>query len=144
MNAWFRDPRFREGEAKSIAADEADRRNQRDTAIHFHFQAAEAWASLAQSVPGDYPHTRSDIAISAAVSYASACHFDRAVKFAQLMLAQQGALSARGRGELTKIVEEYAGLAQLPIPRERMPARAAPPRRMRAVVRPRPAKPEAA
>lgn len=137
MNQWFRDALFKEGEAKSIAADRADRNNQRDLAMTLHFQAAEAFASLAQLVPGDHPHTRSDIAIAATISYACAGHYDRAVKFAQLMLAQQGALSARGRGELTQMLKDYEQVVPSVAMADRLPARRASDHRhrMRDVVR---------
>jgi hypothetical protein len=146
VNPWFRHPLFKEGEDKSIEADRLDRQNQRDLAMTLHFQAAEAFAKLAQLVSGDHAHERSDIAIAAAVSYGCAGHYDRAVKFAELMLAQQGALSARGRGELTKIIEEYAPIVRLTTPTGRLPARRAGngPHRMRDYVRGRSEKPEAA
>lgn len=124
MSDWFDHPLFKSGEQKSIEADAADRKNERELAMSLHFQAADAFAKLAQLVPAEYPRTRSDIAVAAAVSYGCAGHYGRAVKFAELMLAQQGALSARGIGELTKIVEEYAPLLRI-APEARLPARRA-------------------
>lgn len=107
MNEWFRDPRFREAEAKQIAADAAERDQRHDLAAAYHLEAAEALSRLAMDVTGDHPHTRSDLAIGAAVSFVGAGRFDHALQFAERMLAN-GALPSRGRGELTKIVEECA------------------------------------
>jgi hypothetical protein len=110
VNVWFRDPRFKEAEAKSIAADQAERQNQRDLAMALNYEAAEGFASVAISVPADHPNTRSDLAISAVVSFACAGRYDRAVQFARRMLAQQGMLSLRGRGELLKTLAEYGAM----------------------------------
>lgn len=110
MSGWFSNPRCKEGQAKSIAADEADRRGETDKAMALHLEAARAFASVAIVVPADYPNTRSDIAISAVVSFACADRYDLAVRFARRMLAQGGMLSPRGRGELAEMVEEYAPL----------------------------------
>ena len=125
MNEWYRDPRFRQAEATQIAADQAERDNQRDLAMVRHFEAAEALANLALSVPADYPHTRSDFAISATVSFACAGRYDRAVQFARRMLAQQGALSMRGRGELAVMLNEYEPLVLRAAPAGRFPTRRA-------------------
>ena len=135
MNVWFRDPRFKEAEAKSIAADQAERQNQRDLAMALNYEAAEGFASVAISVPADHPNTRSDLAISAVVSFACAGRYDQAVQFARRMLAQQGMLSPRGRGELLKTLAEYEPLVT-PI---RFPTKPAPrqPHRMRGGVRDR-------
>lgn len=136
MNAWYRDPRFREAEAKQIAADAAERANQPDLAAAYHLEAAEGLSYLALTVPADYPHTRSDLAIAAAVSFGCAGRYDRAVQFARRMLAQSGALSMRGKGELGKILEEYTPHVQL-APARRLPAlrAASTEHRMRATVR---------
>jgi hypothetical protein len=121
VNVWFRDRRFKEAEAKSIAADQAERQNQRDLAMALNYEAAEGFASVAISVPSDHPNTRSDLAISAVVSFACAGRYDRAVQFARRMLAQQGMLSPRGRGELLKTLAEYEPLVT-PIQRPTKPA----------------------
>jgi hypothetical protein len=110
VNAWFRDARCKEGEAKAMAADDADRRNKRDLAMALHLEAAEAFASVAINVPADYPNTRSDLAIAAVVSFACADRYDLAVRFARRMLAQGGMLSPRGRGELSDMVVDYEPL----------------------------------
>jgi len=102
VNTWFRDPRFKEAEAKSIVADQAERQNRHDLAMVLHYEAAEGFANVAISVTADHPNTRSDLAISAVVSFACAGRYDRAAQFAQDMLAQPGMLSPRGRGELAK------------------------------------------
>lgn len=137
MNAWYRDPRYREAEAMQIAADQAERENNRDLGMARHFEAAEALANLALAVPADHPHTRSDFAISATVSYACAGRYDRAVQFARRMLAQQGALSMRGRGELSLMLKEYEPLVPTVAPAGRFPTRRAPSHqhRMRDAVR---------
>lgn len=135
MNVWFRDRRFKEAEAKSLAADQAERQNQRDLAMALNYEAAEGFASVAISVPADHPNTRSDLAISAVVSFACAGRYDRAVQFARRMLAQQGMLSPRGRGELLKTLAEYEPL----VTTIRFPTKPAPrnPHRMRGDVRDR-------
>jgi hypothetical protein len=51
VNVWFRDRRFKEAETKSIAADQAERQNQRDLAMALNYEAAEGFASVAISVP---------------------------------------------------------------------------------------------
>jgi len=135
VNVWFRDRRFKEAEAKSIAADQAERQNQRDLAMALNYEAAEGFASVAISVPADHPNTRSDLAISAVVSFACAGRYDRAVQFARRMLAQQGMLSPRGRGELLKTLAEYEPL----VTSIRFPTKPAPrhPHHMRGDVRDR-------
>jgi hypothetical protein len=110
VNVWFRDQRLKEAEAKSIAADQAERQNQRELALKLNYEAAEGFASVAVSVPADHPNTRSDLAISAVVSFASARRYDQAVQFARSMLAQPNMLSPRGRGELLKTLAEYEPL----------------------------------
>jgi hypothetical protein len=110
VNVWFRDQRLKEAEAKSIAADQAERQNQRELALKLNYEAAEGFASVAVSVPADHPNTRSDLAISAVVSFASARRYDQAVQFARSMLAQPDTLSPRGRGELLKTLAEYEPL----------------------------------
>jgi hypothetical protein len=110
MNVWFRDRCFKEAEAKSIEADQAERQNKRDLAMALNYEAAEGFASVAISVPADHPNTRSDLAISAVFSFARAGRYDRAVQFARRMLAQQGMLSQRGRDELLKALAEYEPL----------------------------------
>jgi|JI9StandDraft_2_1071091.scaffolds.fasta_scaffold438418_2 hypothetical protein len=131
MNVWFRDPRFKEAEAKAIAADHAERRGQRDLAMALNHEAGEGFAAVAVCVPADHPNTRSDLAISAVVCFGLADRYDRAIQFARQMLARQGMLSPRGRGELMKLLSEYEPLA----PRDRLPAKRAVPNRMRAAVR---------
>jgi hypothetical protein len=118
-----------------IAADQAERQNQRDLAMALNYEAAEGFASVAISVPADHPNTRSDLAISAVVSFACAGRYDRAVQFARRMLAQQGMLSPRGRGELLKTLAEYEPL----VTPTRLPTKPAPrhPHRMRGGVRDR-------
>jgi len=135
VNVWFRDRRFKEAEAKAIAADQAERQNQRDLAMALNYEAAEGFASVAISVPADHPNTRSDLAISAVVSFACAGRYDQAVQFARRMLAQQGMLSPRGRGELSKALAEYEPLVTpLRFPTKRAPRN---PYRMRSDVRDR-------
>jgi hypothetical protein len=121
VNDWFRDRRFKEAESKSIEADQAERQNQRDRAMTLNHEAAEGFASLAISVPADHPNTRSDLAISAVVSFALAGRYDQAIQFARRMLAQPGMLSPRGRGELAKALAEYEPL----VTPSRLPAKAA-------------------
>ena len=85
-----------------------------DTANRFGLGFSSAYDLTARSyLIGTLRYDHDDFASylwrgTAAVSYGCAGNYDRAVEFAELMLAEPGALSARGRGELTKIIAQYA------------------------------------
>ena len=124
MNDWFRDPRTVNGEAKSYAAEQAERRNHLKLAHELYLDAADSFASVALNVPLDYPNTRSDLAIAAVACFGRAQEFDRAVELAQQFLAQPDALSMGGRSELARMARDYAQL----FPRNRFPTKRAKPR----------------
>jgi hypothetical protein len=109
-NAWYRDPRAKDGELKAFDAERAERRNDPAAARALHHEAAEAFAAVALSVPADHPETRSTLAIAAVASFARAGDLGRAGEFGRRMLVETDALSERGRAELARLVKDYAEL----------------------------------
>jgi len=103
-------PRVEEAEAKSFAAEQAERRGNFATARALHLDAASAFASVAVAVPCDYPNTRSDLAIAAIASFARAGDFGQAIEFARRILAESDALTAHGRTEIARLAREYTTL----------------------------------
>jgi hypothetical protein len=110
MNAWFKDHRVEKAEADAFEAERAERRGDASAARALYHEAAEAFASVALSVPADHPNTRSDLAIAAVASFARAGDFGRSIEFGRRVLAEGDAITEHGRVELAKLVYTYAAL----------------------------------
>jgi hypothetical protein len=110
MNAWMKDPRVDKAAFDAFEAERAERRGNLAAARALHHGAADAFAAVALGVTADYPNTRSDLAIAAVASYARAGDFGRATEVARRMLAESDALTEYGRGELARLMREYAAL----------------------------------
>lgn len=111
MNEWFRDQRSEVGEERSFQAERAERRGDLETAHKLYREAAEAFTGVALSVASDHPNTRSALGIAAVACHARSGNFNRAVEVAHQLLAQAGALSERGRAELSRMARDYGELA---------------------------------
>jgi hypothetical protein len=110
MNAWMKDPRVDKAAFDAFEAERAERRGDLAGARARYHTAADAFAAVALSVPADYPNTRSDLAIAAVASYARAGDIGQATEFARRVLAESDALTEHGRGELLRLMREYAAL----------------------------------
>jgi hypothetical protein len=108
MNAWMKDPRVDKAAFEAFEAERAERRGDLAGARALHHAAADAFAAVALGVPADHPNTRSDLAVAAVASYARAGDFGRATELARRMLAESDALTEHGRGELLRLMREYA------------------------------------
>lgn len=118
MNAWLSDARVEKGEAAAFRAEQSERQGNPASARTLYREAAEAFASVALSVPADHPNTRSDLAIAAVASFARSGDFGRALEFARRALAEVDALSEHGKAELSRIVDEYGALIVRAAPRK--------------------------
>ena len=110
MNDWFRDPRAENGEAKSLAAERAVRRNDLDRAHALYLEAAESFASVAFVVPLDYPNTRGDLAVAAVACFGRAQVFGRAVMVAQQFLVEPDGISTDAHRELTQMAKDFGSM----------------------------------
>jgi hypothetical protein len=108
VNVWFRDPRVESAEAWAFEAERAEGKGDLARARALHHDAAEAFGAVALGVPADHPNTRSDLAIAAVASFSRAGDFGRALELGRRMLAEAGALTPYGQGELHRMVREYA------------------------------------
>lgn len=110
MNAWFQDARAAHGEAKTLEAERAQRRNQLELAHALYLEAAESFVSVAFAVPLDYPNTRGDLAVAAVACFGRGQAFGRAVRIAQQFLVEPDGISQGARQELSMMARDFGGM----------------------------------